>query len=105
MHDMLQPHGVEPTEPMLGRLAAALIQGHDQHTVLIGDTPKDVEAALTAGLRVIAVASGKSDESELMEAGAPVAVPDLTHTATVVQLVINGLSNTQSTGTDAVIWE
>ncbi|MGH3839495.1 MAG: HAD family hydrolase [Pseudonocardiaceae bacterium] len=62
-----------------------------QHTVLIGDTPHDVEAALTAGVRIIAVASGKSDETELALAGAPVIVSDLTHTATVVQLVIDGL--------------
>ncbi|MGH3775883.1 MAG: HAD family hydrolase [Pseudonocardiaceae bacterium] len=62
-----------------------------QHTVLIGDTPHDVEAALTAGVRIIAVASGKSDETELAQAGAPVTVSDLTHTATVVQLVTDGL--------------
>jgi phosphoglycolate phosphatase len=181
MHDTLQLHDVEPTEQMMRRLAAALIQGHEdaraelattgrvlpgaketlaalasdprihqavlsgnlrdvsriklevfgldpyldlassaygddhterpelvaisqqratermaatfdnQHTVLIGDTPKDVEAALTAGVQVIAVASGKSSETELTQAGAPVTVSDLTHTATVVQLVTNGL--------------
>lgn len=49
----------------------------NQHTVLIGDTPKDVEAALTAGVRVIAVASGKSDEAELRGAGAEAVLPDL----------------------------
>ncbi|MDQ2883319.1 MAG: HAD hydrolase-like protein, partial [Actinomycetota bacterium] len=62
-----------------------------QHTVLIGDTPHDVEAALTAGVRIIAVASGKSDETELAQAGAPVTVSDLTDTATIVQLVTDGL--------------
>lgn len=177
IHDTLQIHDVEPTEQMMRRLAAALVQGHEdarqelattgralpgaqqtlaaltadprvhqavlsgnlrdvsriklevfgldryldlassaygddhterfelvtiaqqraaerttstfdnQHTVLIGDTPKDVEAALTAGVRVIGVASGKSDESELMEAGAPVTISDLTHTATIIRLV------------------
>jgi phosphoglycolate phosphatase len=181
MHDTLRLHDVEPTEQMMRRLAAALVQGHEdarqelattgrmlpgakktlaalstdprvhqavlsgnlrdvsriklevfgldpyldldasaygddhterpelvtiaqqratermattfdnQHTVLIGDTPKDVEAALTAGVRVIGVASGKSDESELMEAGAPVTISDLTHTATVIRLVTDGL--------------
>jgi len=181
MHDTLQLHDVEPTEQMMRRLAAALIQGHqdaraelattgrvlpgaqktlaalatdprihqavlsgnlrdvsriklevfgldpyldlassaygddhterpelvaiaqqratermaatfdNQHTLLIGDTPKDVEAALTAGVRVIAVASGKNNEAELTQAGAPVTVSDLTRTATVVRLVTDGL--------------
>lgn len=49
----------------------------NQHTVLIGDTPKDVEAGLMAGVRVIGVASGKSDEAELREAGAATVLPDL----------------------------
>jgi phosphoglycolate phosphatase len=38
------------------------------HTILIGDTPKDIEAGLTAGVRVIAVASGKSNRQELCTA-------------------------------------
>jgi phosphoglycolate phosphatase-like HAD superfamily hydrolase len=63
----------------------------NQHTVLIGDTPKDVESALTAGVRVIAVASGKSDRTELAQAGAPVTISDLTHTAAIVRLVTDGL--------------
>lgn len=62
----------------------------NQHTVLIGDTPKDVEAALTAGVRVIGVASGKSDERALIEAGAPATVSDLTDTAALVRLVTDG---------------
>lgn len=57
-----------------------------QHTVLIGDTPHDVAAALTAGVRIIAVASGNNDDTELAQAGAPVTVSDLTHTAIIVQL-------------------
>ncbi|MFE0020352.1 HAD family hydrolase [Amycolatopsis sp. NPDC059021] len=39
-------------------------------TVLIGDTPNDVKAALTAGVRVIAVATGKSSAEGLRAAGA-----------------------------------
>ncbi|GAA1109819.1 haloacid dehalogenase-like hydrolase [Nocardiopsis exhalans] len=38
--------------------------------VLIGDTPKDVEAALTSGARVLGVASGASSVEELRRAGA-----------------------------------
>ncbi|MGH3831766.1 MAG: HAD family hydrolase [Pseudonocardiaceae bacterium] len=40
-------------------------------TVLIGDTPKDVEAALAAGVLVIGVATGKTSTQELRDAGAP----------------------------------
>ncbi|MGH3765180.1 MAG: HAD family hydrolase [Pseudonocardiaceae bacterium] len=71
-----------------GRTAAKF---DNQHTVLIGDTPHDVAAARTAGVRIIAVATGNSAETELARAGAPVTVPDLTHTATVLQLVTDGL--------------
>jgi phosphoglycolate phosphatase-like HAD superfamily hydrolase len=42
----------------------------DDRTVLVGDTPNDVEAALTAGVRVIGIATGKSGVAELREAGA-----------------------------------
>ncbi len=62
----------------------------NQHTVLIGDTPQDVEAALTAGVQIIAVASGTSNETDLTQAGAPVTISDLTHTTTIVQLVTDG---------------
>lgn len=41
-----------------------------ERTVLIGDTPKDVEAGLTAGVRVVGVATGKSTVEELRNAGA-----------------------------------
>lgn len=40
------------------------------HTVLIGDTPNDVRAALTAGVQIIAIATGKSSINELIDAGA-----------------------------------
>lgn len=40
------------------------------HVVLIGDTPADVNAALTAGARIIAVTSGKYATDDLRAAGA-----------------------------------
>jgi len=43
-------------------------------TVLIGDTPNDVAAGLTAGVRVIGVATGKTSVDELRDAGAEWAV-------------------------------
>jgi phosphoglycolate phosphatase-like HAD superfamily hydrolase len=45
--------------------------------VLIGDTPHDVHAALTAGVRLVAVATGRNTEDELRAAGADVVVDDL----------------------------
>jgi phosphoglycolate phosphatase-like HAD superfamily hydrolase len=42
----------------------------DEATVLIGDTPNDVEAGLAAGVRVIGVATGKTSAPELRDAGA-----------------------------------
>lgn len=43
--------------------------GHTS-TVLVGDTPKDMEAALAAGVRSIGVATGKTGKDELSKAGA-----------------------------------
>ncbi|MEV5543291.1 haloacid dehalogenase-like hydrolase [Saccharopolyspora shandongensis] len=40
------------------------------HVVLIGDTPSDVDAALTAGTQIIAVATGKYTVDDLRTAGA-----------------------------------
>ncbi|MFG3099642.1 HAD family hydrolase [Streptomyces sp. NPDC048182] len=49
----------------------------DTPIVLVGDTPRDVEAALATGCGVIAVASGLHDRAELAAAGAPEVLPDL----------------------------
>jgi phosphoglycolate phosphatase len=45
--------------------------------VLIGDTPKDVEAAVMAGVRAIGIATGKTTAQELHEAGAHNVASDL----------------------------
>ncbi|MGW0647688.1 HAD family hydrolase [Streptomyces umbrinus] len=55
--------------------------------VLIGDTPADVEGAHANGVRVIAVASGRSDEATLREAGAETVLSDLRDTELLVKLV------------------
>jgi phosphoglycolate phosphatase-like HAD superfamily hydrolase len=59
------------------------------HTVLIGDTPNDVEAATTAGVRVLGVATGKSSLDDLASAGAPIVLPNLEDPDRTAQLILN----------------
>lgn len=47
-------------------------------TAYIGDSPRDVEAAMVADARSVAVASGRASMAELGDAGADVVLPDLT---------------------------
>jgi phosphoglycolate phosphatase-like HAD superfamily hydrolase len=54
-----------------------------RRTVLVGDTPLDVEAALLTGAGVVAVATGRYTAGELSAAGAHVVLPDLSDTADV----------------------
>jgi phosphoglycolate phosphatase len=58
-----------------------------EQTVLIGDTPLDVTAARHAGARVVAVASGFSDLSELEAAGPDHLLPDLRDAEALVSAV------------------
>lgn len=53
--------------------------------VLIGDTPRDVQAALDSGAHVIAVASGVHSADELREAGASIVLADLTDVAALMR--------------------
>ncbi|MEU5048649.1 haloacid dehalogenase-like hydrolase [Streptomyces sp. NPDC021096] len=55
--------------------------------VLVGDTPRDVEAALATGSGIIAVASGIHRADELAAAGASVVLPDLSDTERVIALL------------------
>lgn len=58
-------------------------------TVLVGDTPKDVEAGHQGGARVVAVATGSSTVADLKAAGAEVVLPDLGDTGAVVAAVLD----------------
>jgi phosphoglycolate phosphatase len=58
-------------------------------TVLVGDTPHDIEAAASAGARAVGVATGRFSAAELADAGADVVLPDLTDTDLVVAAVLD----------------
>jgi len=53
-------------------------------TVLIGDTPSDIEAARDGGARIIAVATGSFSTDDLAAAGASTVLPDLTDASALI---------------------
>jgi phosphoglycolate phosphatase-like HAD superfamily hydrolase len=57
------------------------------NTVLIGDTPRDVQAGRNGGAHVIAVASGSDSIEALRAEGADIVLPDLRDTQAVVDAV------------------
>jgi len=59
-------------------------------TVLVGDTAHDVVAGRDGGALVVGVASGRTSEAELQDAGADVVLPDLTDTAALLRAVVTG---------------
>ncbi|MEU2424719.1 haloacid dehalogenase-like hydrolase [Streptomyces sp. NPDC007851] len=59
----------------------------DVPTVLVGDTPRDVEAALTTGSGIVAVASGIHSPEELAAAGASEVLPGLSDTKRVLDVL------------------
>jgi len=76
----------------VARRRAAARYGADfsgRATVLVGDTPHDVEAAIRAGARVVGVATGRFSAAELTHAGADVVLADLTDTERVVAALLD----------------
>jgi phosphoglycolate phosphatase-like HAD superfamily hydrolase len=59
-----------------------------ENTTVVGDTPRDVEAAHRAGARIVAVATGPDSEGQLISAGADVVLADLGDTRRVLPLLI-----------------
>jgi phosphoglycolate phosphatase len=53
-------------------------------TILIGDSPRDVEAGRLGGARVVAVATGRTPRTALATAGADVVLTDLRDTEAVL---------------------
>jgi len=83
-------HEVRAELVHLARRLARAAYGRDfggQATVLVGDTPLDVAAALATGARAVGVATGGPTAAELAAAGADAVLPDLTDTAAVVAAV------------------
>jgi phosphoglycolate phosphatase len=75
---------------MMSRSRAAEKYGvafSERSTFYIGDSTRDVEAARTGGARSVAVASGRSTEHDLREAGADIVLPDLTDNQAVVRAI------------------
>jgi phosphoglycolate phosphatase len=75
----------------MARGKAALAYRHDfagGETVLVGDTPLDVTAALTAGARSLGVATGAWTAADLAAAGADTVLPDLTDPSAVVAAIV-----------------
>lgn len=61
-----------------------------RRTVLVGDTPHDIEAAAVTGARAVGVATGRFSVHQLAAAGADVVLPDLSDTRRVVAAVLEG---------------
>jgi phosphoglycolate phosphatase len=57
--------------------------------ILVGDTPLDAELAVAMRARCLAVATGGFDQQQLMLAGACRAVADLSHTADIMNWILN----------------
>ncbi|MET9225272.1 haloacid dehalogenase-like hydrolase [Lentzea sp. NPDC003310] len=55
--------------------------------VVIGDTPHDVRAAAKAGVRLVAVATGRSSRHDLRSAGAQIVIDDLSD----LELLVGGV--------------
>jgi phosphoglycolate phosphatase-like HAD superfamily hydrolase len=62
------------------------------NTVLVGDTPRDVQAGRLGGARVVAVATGTDTMDALQAAGADVVLPALADTRAVVAAVHSALT-------------
>jgi len=84
-------HEVRAELVPVARRNAALAYGGDfggQATVLVGDTPFDVGAALATGARAVGVATGGFSVAELAASGAHAVLPDLTDTGRVLAAIL-----------------
>ena len=83
-------HEIRAELVTVARRAAWAAYGTDfggRSTVLVGDTPLDVEAALVTGARAVGVATGSFAAADLAAAGAHVVLPDLTDPSLVLAAI------------------
>jgi phosphoglycolate phosphatase-like HAD superfamily hydrolase len=66
------------------------------NTVVIGDTPRDVQAGRLGGAYVVAVASGSDSIERLRAEGPDVVLPDLTDTDALVAAVLSARASGRS---------
>jgi phosphoglycolate phosphatase-like HAD superfamily hydrolase len=84
-------HGVRPELVAIARVKALRLRGIEvsaAETVLVGDTPLDVDAARSAGARCVAVATGSYDVAALAASGADAVLEDLSDTEAVLEAVL-----------------
>jgi phosphoglycolate phosphatase len=87
-------HEVRAELVQVARRRAAAVHGSSaddfggQSTILIGDTPLDIEAALASGARAVGVATGPCQAADLLAAGAHAVLPDLTDTRQVLRALL-----------------
>jgi phosphoglycolate phosphatase len=87
-------HEVRAELVQVARRRAAAVHGRSPaqfagtSTVVIGDTPLDIEAALATGARAVGVATGSYAAADLIAAGAHTVLPDLTNTSAVLQALL-----------------
>ena len=85
-------HAVRAELVHLARDRAARAYGCDfggTATVLVGDTPLDVGAALATGARAVGVATGQFTAEELAASGAHAVLPDLADTDRTVAAILD----------------
>jgi phosphoglycolate phosphatase len=63
--------------------------GEAGHAIVIGDTPRDIEAARLGGADILAVASGRHGADELRAAGAQRVFADLADTAEMLRYLLS----------------
>ncbi|MGW5690540.1 HAD family hydrolase [Streptomyces asiaticus] len=73
--------------PELVRTALRRARTPAENAVLVGDTPYDVEGGVSCGVRVIGVATGRTDAEDLRAAGAAEVVEDLADTESMLKLL------------------